>query len=250
MRTLLLTVALSLSAFTTAAFANVNIAQNDNVVLSRASNGPNSGQIGGAFEVKVYSDDNNDNIHVGNTPKDSFTTFCVELTKTISLGTTYNVNAIDPLKNSSPGSPNLTTGFLTAEAAWLYTQFLDNNAAEFDNENNVQYGIWIGMGYDPTAISNLVQSTWTAPVLANAVSAVNGWFSSQSLADWKLANPTGFGGIQIMQLGIGNVDNQDQLVRLVNPEPVMTPTPEPTTLAIWGGLATLGLAVRAYRRQA
>lgn len=249
MRTLLLTVTLSLSTFATAALANVNIAPKDNVILSR---GTNSGQIGGAFEVKVYSDDNNDNIHVGNTPKDSFTTFCVELTKTISLGATYNVNAIDPLKNSSAGSPNPTTGFLTAEAAWLYTQFLDNNAAEFDNQNNVQYGIWIGMGYSMSAISSVVESTWGTPAFNIAVNAATTWFSNSntSLTTWKAANPTGFGGVQILQLGIGNVDNQDQLVRLVNPQPVTTPTPEPTTLAIWGGLAALGLAVRAYRRQA
>lgn len=227
MRSLLLGIALLLpmAGVASAAF----VAEDDSVILSRQAN---SGQVGGAFDVYV------------NRPVSSgggnFKTFCVELTQYISLeNTPYSVNKLADRNSSADPSASSGVGILTPQVAWLYTQFANGNIT---GDNTIQYGIWRHMGYTHEAIDAAVN--WN---VAGLMAIVDGWFGNSALG-WSAWGVNNLGGVQIMQLVGVNGAAQDQLVPGL-PTPSVTATPEPTTFAIWGGLATLGLAVRAYRRQ-
>lgn len=233
-----------------AALASVQIG--DFVKLTRGSN---HGTGGGAFDV----DDLNDPGTL------DFKTFCVEITEHISLGSTYYVYDISNHndKNGGPsnGSANRTLG---TTAAWLYTQFrqgdivlTDPNTTTARNlENAMQLGIWRGMlngsnvGYTNADILAAVggQSGWNGGIsyIANILDPIlNGWFTSLAAdyATWQAHGATYTGGVQIMNLKTSPTGAyaQDQLIWEDIPGQTQLDAPEPATLAVWSGLAAVGL---------
>lgn len=216
-------------------FASVE--QNDLVTLTRPSS--LHGTSGGEFLATVTDNDSNPND--GN---EAFNTFCVEINEHISLGGTYRV--------ASVGQTTVATGStLGSFAAWLYTNYLDNNlgiVVDTDKEaNTIQIGIWKSMGYLGTVGNsfNGINSTpigtnWTSSLLTtfeNAYAAAIAGFSWAGGATDNYGNIGSYTGqIQIMNLvtNPGNVNSQDQLFRNPTlPPPGTAPAPEPISLITW-----------------
>jgi hypothetical protein len=175
---------------------------------------------------------------------DQFSTFCVEVAEHIALPGTYYVNKVT-------NKTSETNNYLTPLAAWIYSDFLDNNLSSFltgfvspttDNDkaryhNTVQMAIWM-------SIIGLSQ-TQAASYIADIPGANYYSYSTTPSTPWlnELLNPSNynysssdFRGVQIMNLltGPGGSKIQDQLVRN---------TPEPTALMIWALLGMVGLTL-------
>jgi hypothetical protein len=207
------------------------------------SNGP--GSPGGIFHVNDV------------TQGFSFDTFCVELTQGVNFSDTFVVDGLSTATISAGKS-------LTNYVSWLYTQFVNHTLSDFNfahandlsgsiasaaalQANELQYAIWKGIGYTDNQIQNAGGTTFSP--------------STQTLVDWANAYNadgtwshagTNFGDVQIINLGNvgdhGAANAQDQLVLIPHTPPGASPAPEPTSLAIWGFVVSLG-GVVAWRRQ-
>lgn len=244
--------AIALLSATTPLHASVQIG--DYVKLSR---GTNQGTGGGAFDV----DDLNDLPAV---PLD-FKTFCAEITEHISLGSTYYVYDISN-HNDINGGLGLRT--LGTTAAWLYTQFRQGDILlhNQNEENALQLGIWRGMldgsnlGYSDANILAAVAgqpgwnggATYITSTLNPLLTGPTGWFTTLAAdyAAWQSNGPSYIGDVRIMNLKTSPTGSyvQDQLIWTPPPLQVQASAPEPGAIAVWSGLAALGLL--ATRRRA
>jgi hypothetical protein len=194
------------------------------------NNGP--GSPGGVFHVDVFHNRTDIN------PKGTYDTFCVELTEHINFDTRYYIQSIG-LKTINGGRT------LAPQAAWLYTQFLDQNTSALagfnfslvagnpsstqarDQANALQLGIWRGLLDD----SNNPMSYTDIRNLAGWTSGYVTYLKDNYLTTWLGAFTadtawSGTGNIRIMNLRQYTYKNntltpttyaQDQLVR-VTPE--------------------------------
>lgn len=191
------------------------------------------GSPGGVFHIDV----------VGRGTTTDFDTYCVELTEHVSLSKTYYVESVGLVTKQGNRQ-------LGAQAAWLYTQFLDQNTLSLAGFNfnlvnmpsinptlakkqsdALQLGIWRGMldqfnnPYTDMDIKNL--SGWSLSYINTLTTTYldltdnTGWLNKfQSDATWS-----GTGNVRIMNLRAykykANGDlvltdyAQDQLVSIV-----------------------------------
>jgi hypothetical protein len=204
--------------------ASIEVAVGDKITLNRPAG--TFGTPGGIFKVDVLGKG-------VAPPLYDFSTFCVQTSEFISLGTTYNVFNIS--KNTVAGGVPLGSF-----AAWLYNTFLNGGISIYDNgdANAVQAGIWLSMGYvlpggfsyDSALLGSLLADYKADPVWSNgpAIGPVN--------------EGTYTGDIYIMNLkGLDGSDAQDQLVRHM---------PEPMSLLVWSLLAMCATGLSGGRRRA
>ncbi len=140
-----------------------------------------------------------------------FDTFCVEVLETISLGTAYYVDDVGLITKS--------TGMtLTSKAAWLFTQFDNQDTGRLPGFNfgsptslysdALQLGIWreLNPGWTTAQIAGL-SAPWDVNYINNTLSPIldnvtNGWLSVKyqddvTNLDWSA---TGTGSVLIMNL--------------------------------------------------
>jgi len=177
-------------------------------------------------------------------PEWNFNSFCAEPLEEVNFTTTYLVQGITLMTDTS----NVP---LTSFAAWLYNSFLDDTLTSFNAEdpydvNTLQFAIWKALEYTKETITEATENaTWYTDYDARLIA--KGWEADYA-AD---ANWSGTGDVYVVNIRTIGPDGQpdgyaqDQLVRM--PSPV----PEPMSLAIWSSFALVaGLAVRAHRRSA
>ena len=260
--------------------ASVQFAQTgDSVKLYNSA-----GASGGIFNVDVLGKTTTGALYnYGSSPYYDFSTFCVEISETISFGQQYEVYDANATKTVNSGKT------LGSFAAWLYTQFLKpvlNGGTPFagitgwggdlaKDANAIQYGIWRSMGwsdgggalngnsgrfggalgsYDATFLQNLLDAyskdlSWDA----DAPGSVAGLNSSWNFVETK--DPVTYGNVRIMNLVTYNYDGsikknyQDQLVWSPPPPTGNSPVPEPLSVIVWSMLAICVGTISARRER-
>jgi len=167
-----------------------------------------------------------------------FQTFCIEYNETISMGKTYDWTLNTEAVQGGVGGGNPDP--LSAETAWLYTQFWNGTLDDYDynlgvgnradSADQIQHAIW----YLEQEITSLDTSSQAWTWVTDAQSAV-------SSGNWS-----GLGGVRVLNvsqtLSDGTVrDRQDLLVIIPVPLP-------PAALAGFVMLGGLGLARLRKRR--
>lgn len=237
--------------------AEASINPGDLITFTRIS-GQYSGN-GGEFTATVTD-------HTSHALLQQFQTFCIEDNEHISLGTTYEVHSVLDRAITGPTYSPDTYGSLPAdkiqgETAWLFLQFW-----------NTLYGGSVNAAFAATDYLNLISGGNTraqnAGLLQNAIwyfesnhlagstNAYTTLASSQSLttladalAVVRAVNPIQDGHLDgIVTAGDTNaaVHRQTQLVVIPAP-PGNPPVPEPSSLIVWGLLASVVGAVANHR---
>ena len=194
------------------------VAVNDYV---KFTNGP--GTTGGG-EFGVLGDD-----------IDAFITFCLQRTQYIDFTNAFHVDGItdyaysDPISNGGDGTGK---DFLSAQTAFLYTQFSLGSLTGYDYLNT-----GIGRG---TSANKLQNAIWMfEQELAMDVNNYYVKLANKALADglWS-----GIGDVRVMNLSLRGVGAQDQLV-IIPPDRDITAVPEPASLVMFGsGLSAIAMA--------
>jgi hypothetical protein len=180
----------------------------------------------------------------GNNPVRDFQTFCVEYDEHFG-GATYDfvlndrtvyggISSVDPLDSSRNGTA--TEDPLSAETAWLYTQFWKGTLSNYD------YNYGSGRVASAEALQEAIW--WLEGEISGPQSSL-----SQQASDWIddaiTYNDGTIGKVRVLNLwdqgfvGVAGHEKQDQLV--------MVPLPS-AALAGFALLAGLGLAYRRRRR--
>ena len=178
------------------------------------------------------------------------TTFCVELSQTISTGSTYTYTTT-PLASGPGISPQEATLISQLYAtnfntAWNSTSFTGSNAS-----TAFQLALW-ELVYDTGSSLSLSGGNFfltTTPANANAVAIAQGWLTD--LKDGKGKNlATVFPNSQLVYLSNGS--NQDQLALVpIPPTPPGPGNPVPAPAgAVLLGMGGLLAAARNLRRRA
>ena len=217
-------IALATAALMGAQFASAQVAAGSVVQL-----GNGTGSLAGVFNGSVIS---------GPGAGGSFKSFCLEMNETFSSHTqNLYVKSVSDATQNALGPVNSTTASggatgsdpLSAQTAYLFTQFFNNQAAYAGTEslaNSMQRAVWFLEG----ELSSLADAQATAWVTAanNAVST-GAW--------------SGLGNVRVLNLYTNAAytsHSQDQLY-------MVTAVPEPQTYALM--LAGLGLIGTIARRR-
>lgn len=165
---------------------------------------------GGAFMITVKDEP------IGIYAKDAtFTTFCIETNEFLSIGGRYQVSLSDKaIYNNVPGGSDP----LSAESAWVYTQWLDVLTQDQTNADLVQNAIWSLEGEG--GVNNTLAQSATHEV------TVHGWTNPDIMVMnlWTDGQAPSWGARQ-----------QDLLVRV----------PAPAAI----GLGVLGLALIGWLKR-
>lgn len=231
---LLATLIAALFAAQPALAAPMDLADGDRVKLDRVGT---YGGIGGGGEFRTVG------VNVAAGLGDSFETFCLERTESITLGTPYYVDINTEAKAGGYGGAVAGADPLSYSSAWLYTQYrndaLDDLFGGFSytsnaSLNSLQLAFW--------KLEDELDPSWLATYGADAmavslvsVASASGW---TSLGDVRVMNlyssysPTGgFSGPKQSQL-------------------YMMPIPEPETYALlMAGLGLMGFVARRRKQQ-
>lgn len=178
------------------------------------------GSPGGEFGVYM----------VGTTAPRLFTTFCVETNEYLDFSTEgFNVVGITKeavLGGTGGGSPDP----LSAESAWLYSQFNHGTLLGYDGSaakaNALQQAIWYfeneseGVNNDYVTLAIAASDADKAAALARVFVLNLTWATSRS----------------------GHEEGEYA-------QDVLYEVPEPMSLAVWGGLGLFGLVGLAVRRR-
>jgi len=164
----------------------------------------------------------------------SFLTFCLQIEAPLDFGPQYTVSGITDYAwwedDNRGGEPGGGKDPLSAQTAWLYTQFRNNTLDGYDGStsamDSLQWAFWV-----------LEDESWTVPdgtwkTLANHfIDLANQAVSS--------GNWAGLGDVRVLNLvSWDGIDAQDQLALVTTPEP-------PTVALLLCGL--FGLAVTRRR---
>lgn len=201
-----------------AQFASAQVAAGDVIQLSKANNNDISG---GAFNASVVSGPNSGA---------SFVTFCLEKTEYVTMNTNAFVGGVTDHTVSASGSPD----FLSAETAWLFTQYSNNVAGFTINSTTtnaaMQNAFWYLEGEVALNALDSTAQSWVTQA-QNAVSS-HAW--------------TGTGNAKVINLYTDanhSSHAQDQLV-------MMAPVPEPETYAmLLAGLGVMGMVARRRNKK-
>lgn len=176
--------------------------------------------------------------HEVGAPQDTFATFCVEVSETVSLPGTYFVENLGLVANKTGNN-------LTNLAGWIYSDYLDGvlpgqpastatNAQKIKYNNSVQLAIW-------SQVQSAPPGDFTSYITGGSTNydlALVGTILSTTAS----SHPGGGHGVQIMNLRTSSAINagyvQDQLVRNA---------PEFTSFVTWAMLLALG-TVLVHRR--
>jgi hypothetical protein len=170
----------------------------------------------------------------------SFVSFCLQQTEYINFVNAFNVDSISNYAISDPASRGGDAegkDYLSAQTAFLYTQFREGTLSGYDyggpdrwkSANDLQYAIWMFEQEIPTISSN--------PFVMLANTAI-------SLGTWS-----GLGDVGVMNLSRNGVEAQDQLMLV--PGRDITEVPEPASLILFGsGVSLAAMARRRQRRSA
>jgi hypothetical protein len=172
---------------------------------------------------------------VEGTDIDSFITFCLQRTEYIDFSNSFHVDGIteyaysDPIANGGDGAGK---DFLSAQTAFLYTQFSLGSLTGYDYLNT-------GIGR-ATSANKLQNAIWMfEQELAMDANNYYVKLANKAIADglWS-----GIGDVRVMNLSLRGVESQDQLV-IIPPDRDITAVPEPASLFLFGsGLSAVAMA--------
>jgi hypothetical protein len=170
----------------------------------------------------------------------SFVSFCLQQTEYINFVNAFNVDSISSYAISDPvsrGGDAEGKDYLSAQTAFLYTQFREGTLTGYDyagpnrwqSANNLQNAIWMFEQEIPTILSNQFV------MLANNAVSLGAW--------------SGLGNVRVMNLSLNGVESQDQLMLV--PGRDIAEVPEPASLILFGsGVSLAAMARRRQRRRA
>lgn len=180
---------------------------------------------------------------VGGDGPNYYKSFCLEINETIGLGVNYVVETIADYAERGGNDSNIpgdNKDYLSNATEWLYgsyrTSTLDTDVAGFDYNS-------------ATWINALQDAIWS---LEEEIGAVSG--NALTLKNWALGksgnfNLQGRGTVLVLNI-MDNSKNDKQSQLFYTPDNIeREDVPEPMSLAIWGGLAGIGLAVGKFRRR-
>ena len=170
---------------------------------------------------------------------DSFITFCLQRTEYIDFSHEFHVDDISEYAYLDPVSKggDVSTGrdYLSAQTAFLYTQFSLGSLSQYDYSKTGE-GRWQSANYLQNAIWMFEQElamnlSNRYVILANQAVTSGAW--------------TGLGDVRVMNLSLNGRGSQDQLV--LEPERDITAVPEPASLFLFG--SALSAAAMARKRR-
>jgi len=187
---------------------------------------------GGAFDMTVISGISGTGLTAG----DTFQTFCLELTENIAPGNTYNVRVNDRAVGGgqfdSDGDAGNGGDLLSAQTAFLFSNFWHGTLAGFTNDNDSERGLQLAIWELEEGIDSQTAFNATANARAKAAAFLAAANAAVLGGSWS-----GLGDVRVLNLGNPSTyANQDMLV--------VIPLPQAGALA---GLGLVGLAVRRRR---
>jgi len=213
------------------------VASADGIDLSagdriRLYNGTGNGS-GGEFDAVVQAWDATSSSYVAATPSVAWSTFCLEADEYFTPGDLLRVtgvtdSALNGGTNTDLGDP------ISRETAWLYTQFWNGTLTGLNDAGTAASGTYLGDHADNA--THLQNAFWYLEGESTGVDNHYVTLATAGAAGW-----TDIGNVRVMNLQRYSdgqwINAQDQLI--------MTPVPEPASLALFG----LGAGVIALRRR-
>lgn len=182
------------------------------------------------------------------------TTLCLQLTQTLSFGSSYTFQLADLADATVPGP--LLTPTAVSLITDLYSNFYDNGPVTQASAGALQLAVW-ALEYHASQLVTAFTSNSNNPLTALQISAATGTnvsLSTNTLAlsylNTVLAHNAGLNGgltATVQMFSLINNGVQDQVIGFrVAPPPNVGEVPEPASLAVWG---VLGLVGAAYGRR-